>query len=111
MKELEDEDEIILAQRDNFKYKSSTRSRPKKAVELPEANNVKDFVNARKDWIVAEEKVSPTSLCAKGTELDIIDQFLEQLSLKIERAFAQLRRAEQKALEEEKEKYREKLVE
>jgi len=58
LKELEDEDEAIQAERDKVKYTSSTRSRPKKSVDLPEANKVRDFVRARQEWVEKEKEVS-----------------------------------------------------
>jgi len=58
LKEFEDEDEMILAQRDKFKNKSSTRSRPKQTINLPDANKVESFVTARQEWVVKEKKVS-----------------------------------------------------
>lgn len=58
LKELEDEDGLILEQRDKYKYKSSTRSRPQQKIDLPEANKVETFVQARQEWVKKEKQVS-----------------------------------------------------
>ncbi|GAA5841003.1 hypothetical protein JCM5353_004870 [Sporobolomyces roseus] len=89
LKELEEEDEIILDQIDKLKYKSSTRSRRKESTVVPVADNVKTFVEARQEWIAKEEK----------------------LTEKMEKASKRLRRAEREALEVEKQRYRERLIE
>lgn len=59
LKDLEEEDELALAQIESSFGKSSTRSRRAKGSPATqvEANAVSSFVNAKQQWVLAEQQV------------------------------------------------------
>lgn len=59
LKDLEEDDEIALAQIESTFGKSSTRSRQRKALTETQvdADAVSSFVAAKREWVVVEEEV------------------------------------------------------